>query len=44
VNDDASKDKIFGILGRNWIIGFSDDKIIDPFHLGIKTIGDAPTS
>ncbi len=41
VNDDGEKDTIFGILGRNWMIGFSNDKIIDPYHLGVKTIGDA---
>lgn len=41
IADDSDRDRIFGILGRNWIIGFSTDRIVDPYHLGIKTIGDA---
>lgn len=40
VTDDTEKDTIFGNLGRSWIIGFTSDKILDPNHLGVKTIGD----
>ncbi|MES2788758.1 MAG: PKD domain-containing protein [Planctomycetota bacterium] len=41
VNDDTAADRIFSVFGKNWVIGFSDDRIVDPYHKGLKTIGDA---
>ena len=40
VNDDSARDQIFSV-GRSWIVGFSTDNMVDVFHEGVKSIGDA---
>lgn len=38
--DDGAADILFNIQGRSWIIGFSDDTVVDPKHYGLIMRGD----
>ena len=42
VTDDNAKDRITAVSGRNWIIGFSEDKVNNPSHRGVETLGPDP--
>jgi cyclophilin family peptidyl-prolyl cis-trans isomerase len=44
ITDDKSKDTLNGVLDTNWLIGFKNDKFVDPHHRGIKTVHTDPTT
>jgi cyclophilin family peptidyl-prolyl cis-trans isomerase len=44
ITNDNAKDKLYGILGQNWLLGFKNDKFVDPNHSGIKTVHTDPTT
>ena len=37
LTDDLEGDRLLGIYGGSWMIGFDDDRMIDPNHKNIKT-------
>ena len=41
VNDDSARDQIFSV-GRSWIVGFSNDNLVDVYHEGIKVVPAIP--